>query len=72
VVICPLGFTSDHMEVMYDLDTEAQELATNYGCRWSGQRQWEIIRGSLHDPRADHGAYGPVAPRRALGDMGQA
>jgi protoporphyrin/coproporphyrin ferrochelatase len=26
VVIAPIGFISDHMEVLYDLDTEAQEL----------------------------------------------
>ncbi len=27
VVIAPVGFISDHMEVLYDLDTEAKELA---------------------------------------------
>lgn len=27
VVIAPVGFISDHMEVLYDLDTEAQQLA---------------------------------------------
>lgn len=27
VVIVPVGFISDHMEVLYDLDTEAKELA---------------------------------------------
>ena len=27
VVIAPVGFISDHMEVLYDLDTEAQEVA---------------------------------------------
>lgn len=26
VVICPIGFVSDHMEVLYDLDTEAAAL----------------------------------------------
>ena len=26
VVVCPIGFCSDHMEVMYDLDTEAADL----------------------------------------------
>lgn len=26
VIIAPIGFTSDHMEVMYDLDTEAKEI----------------------------------------------
>ena len=28
VVIAPIGFISDHMEVLYDLDTEAKELCT--------------------------------------------
>lgn len=27
VVVLPIGFISDHMEVMYDLDTEAQQIA---------------------------------------------
>lgn len=27
VVVAPLGFISDHLEVLYDLDTEAEELA---------------------------------------------
>ncbi len=29
--IVPIGFISDHMEVLYDLDTEAVELAQNLG-----------------------------------------
>ncbi len=31
VVAVPIGFTSDHMEVVYDLDTEAAELAAKLG-----------------------------------------
>lgn len=31
VVIVPLGFVSDHMEVMWDLDTEAMEAAAEAG-----------------------------------------
>ncbi len=31
VVICPLGFTSDHMEVLYDLDTLAAGVADELG-----------------------------------------
>jgi ferrochelatase len=31
VVISPIGFLSDHMEVIYDLDTEAVELAAEIG-----------------------------------------
>jgi ferrochelatase len=33
VVIVPLGFVSDHMEVMWDLDTEALEAAAEAGLR---------------------------------------
>ncbi|WP_029253082.1 ferrochelatase [Paraoerskovia marina] len=31
VVLSPIGFVSDHMEVAYDLDTEAMETATELG-----------------------------------------
>jgi protoporphyrin/coproporphyrin ferrochelatase len=31
MVIAPVGFTSDHMEVLFDLDTEARELCEELG-----------------------------------------
>lgn len=31
VVVAPIGFISDHMEVLYDLDTEAAQLAEELG-----------------------------------------
>jgi protoporphyrin/coproporphyrin ferrochelatase len=31
VIVSPLGFLSDHMEILYDLDTEAAELARELG-----------------------------------------
>lgn len=31
VVIAPIGFVSDHMEVVYDLDTEARQLSEQLG-----------------------------------------
>lgn len=31
VVVCPAGYLFDHMEVVYDLDTEAAEAATKLG-----------------------------------------
>ncbi|WP_256839258.1 ferrochelatase [Ornithinimicrobium faecis] len=31
VVLAPIGFVSDHMEVIFDLDTEAQETAAEVG-----------------------------------------
>lgn len=33
VAIVPLGFVSDHMEVLWDLDTEAMDAAANAGLR---------------------------------------
>jgi ferrochelatase len=33
VVIAPVGFLSDHMEVIYDLDTEARRLCESLGIR---------------------------------------
>ncbi|HVC26334.1 MAG TPA: ferrochelatase [Acidimicrobiales bacterium] len=35
VVVCPAGFTSDHLEVLYDLDVEASRLAMNLGMRFA-------------------------------------
>ena len=34
VVVVPIGFISDHMEVVYDLDTEAAETADKLGLRF--------------------------------------
>lgn len=33
VIICPIGFISDHMEVLYDLDTEARALCDEIGLK---------------------------------------
>jgi ferrochelatase len=33
VVLAPIGFVSDHMEVVYDLDTEAAATADRVGLR---------------------------------------
>lgn len=33
VLLAPLGFVSDHMEVVYDLDVEARQLASELGLR---------------------------------------
>jgi protoporphyrin/coproporphyrin ferrochelatase len=38
VVIAPIGFVSDHMEVIYDLDTEARQLCNGMGLN--------MVRGS--------------------------
>jgi ferrochelatase len=33
VIICPIGFISDHMEVLYDLDTEARQVCDEIGMK---------------------------------------
>jgi len=33
VLICPVGFVSDHLEIRWDLDVEAQERAAELGLR---------------------------------------
>ena len=33
VLICPIGFVADHLEIRWDLDTEAQEKARELGMR---------------------------------------
>jgi ferrochelatase len=35
VVVCPAGFTADHLEVLYDLDVEAATLAAELGLRFA-------------------------------------
>ncbi|MFD4367587.1 ferrochelatase [Rhodococcus sp. NPDC058521] len=35
VVVCPVGFVSDHLEVVWDLDTEAEEKARELGIEFT-------------------------------------
>ena len=35
VVVCPIGFVADHLEVLYDLDIQASEHATKLGLGFS-------------------------------------
>jgi len=31
ILVCPVGFVSDHLEILYDLDVEAKEFAETHG-----------------------------------------
>ena len=71
VVVSPLGFVSDHLEVLYDLDVEARETAERLGLPFAragtaGTHPAFVtaIREAIQE-RLDHGA-----PRRALGRFG--
>jgi len=33
ILLCPVGFVADHLEVLFDIDVEAQELAHSLGLR---------------------------------------
>lgn len=35
IVVCPCGFVADHLEVLYDLDIEAKQLADRMGLRFA-------------------------------------
>ena len=68
VVVAPLGFVSDHLEVLYDLDVEAAELAGELGVNLvrastaSTHPAFVAMIRELIEERLD-----PGVPRRALG-----
>ncbi|MGH9414878.1 MAG: ferrochelatase [Terriglobales bacterium] len=71
VVVAPLGFLSDHMEVVYDLDREAQQKADELGLpmvRVKTPGDHPAFAGLLHElilERCD-----PERARRAVGRCG--
>jgi protoporphyrin/coproporphyrin ferrochelatase len=70
VVVVPVGFISDHMEVIYDLDVEAEQTAQRLGLAFAragtvgiDPRFVAMIRELVLERLAD-------APKRALGTRG--
>ncbi len=70
VVVVPIGFIADHLEVVYDLDTEAAELARGLGLR--------LVRAATPGTAPDFVAMipeliaertDPATPRRGLGTL---
>jgi len=71
VVIAPIGFVSDHMEILFDLDTEARELCAKLGLHMLRAETMgthptfiSMIRELILE-RTNEGQ-----PRRALGVLG--
>ena len=71
VVVVPVGFISDHMEVLFDLDVEAKELAAELGMNLirtktagSDPRLVQMIRDLVEERR------NPQLLRIAIGDLG--
>lgn len=68
VVVSPIGFVSDHLEVLYDIDVEAAALAGELGLRLvrastaSTHPAFVAMVRELVQERLD-----PAAPRRAVG-----
>jgi ferrochelatase len=71
VVVAPIGFVSDHMEVVYDLDTEASQVAAGLDLRLiraatvGTSPPFVTMIRQLIEERLD-----PAAPRLALGALG--
>ena len=69
IVIVPLGFVSDHMEVMWDLDEEALETATEAGL-WARRAPTPGVDpqyvGALVDLVAERIEGRPAAERKAV------
>ncbi len=81
VVVVPIGFVSDHMEILYDLDTEAQALCRELGLRMVRVpcvgthprfvqmiRELVVERMEAERMAEQRGAHDPV--RLALGVLG--
>jgi ferrochelatase len=72
VVVAPIGFIADHMEVVYDLDVQAAEHAERHGLRFvraatvgTAPEFVSMIRELVAE------ATDPTAPRRALSRLGE-
>ncbi|HEX6869598.1 MAG TPA: ferrochelatase, partial [Micromonosporaceae bacterium] len=70
VVVSPIGFISDHLEVAWDLDTEAAQTAQQLGLRFvraatpgADPRFVSMVRALIQE-RLD-----PAAPRHRMGEL---
>jgi ferrochelatase len=68
VVICPVGFVSDHLEVLYDLDVEAARVARSAGVAFARTaslndepRFLEVLAGVVRQAAASPDAVPSVA-----------
>ncbi len=65
VLVCPVGFVSDHLEVLYDLDIEARRLADSLGVSFART-------ASLNDDPGFVGFLADVVRSAAAGAAGPA
>ena len=64
VLICPVGFVSDHLEIRWDLDIEAKERAAELGLRYEPDRDAECRSGLYPRPRRHRPARGGATFKR--------
>jgi protoporphyrin/coproporphyrin ferrochelatase len=68
VVVCPVGFVADHLEVLYDIDIEAQATAREIGIRLVRARSMNddptfvAAIADVLEPRLASPAPGPAQP----------
>ena len=65
-VIVPIGFLSDHMEVLYDLDTEARAVCDELGVRMARARTVGNASGDDSHDRGDARSGCDAVPRGLL------
>jgi ferrochelatase len=70
VVIAPVGFLSDHMEVLFDLDTEARQISESLGIRMRRAATVGVHPKFVSMIRDLVLERTEGAPRLALGDLG--
>ena len=71
VVLAPIGFISDHMEVLYDLDVEARQVCDSLGLSMTRAKTVGVhpkFIGMIHELILER--MDPAADRRALGSLG--
>jgi ferrochelatase len=71
VVAAPIGFVSDHLEVRYDLDVEAREVAERVGlpfARAASAGTHPAFVAAIREAIAER--LEPGSPKRALGRFG--
>jgi protoporphyrin/coproporphyrin ferrochelatase len=71
VILAPIGFISDHMEVLYDLDVEARQLCDSLGLAMARAKTVGVhpkFVGMIRELILER--MNPGSERRALGTMG--
>jgi len=71
IVLAPIGFISDHMEVLYDLDVEARELCHSLGLPMARAKTVGVhpkFVAMIRDLIVER--MNPESERRALGSLG--